>query len=52
LDAMGVDPDEAITAIRVSLGWDSQDEDVDRFLDVWGSLRGRAETGAKNKDRM
>ncbi len=51
LDAMGVDPDEAITAIRVSLGWNSRDEDVDRFLDVWGSLRGRAETDAKDKDK-
>ncbi len=50
LDAMGVDPDEAITAIRISLGWNSRDEDVDRFLDVWGSLRGRAETDVKVKE--
>lgn len=52
LDAMGVDPDEAITAIRISLGWNSRDEDVDRFLDVWGSLRARAETDEINRDTI
>jgi cysteine desulfurase len=38
LAAMGVDPDEAASAIRVSLGWASTPQDVDRFADAWGRL--------------
>jgi cysteine desulfurase len=38
LAAMGVDPDEATSAVRVSLGWGSTSEDVDRFVDAWGRL--------------
>ena len=38
LAAMGIDPTEAASAIRVSLGWASTPEDVDRFVDAWGRL--------------
>jgi cysteine desulfurase len=38
LAAMGVDPREAASAVRVSLGWASTSEDVDRFIDAWGRL--------------
>jgi cysteine desulfurase len=38
LAAMGIDPDEAASAIRVSLGWASTPQDVDRFVDAWGRL--------------
>ncbi len=38
LAAMGIDPTEAASAIRVSLGWASTQEDVDRFVDAWGRL--------------
>ena len=35
LAAMGVDPDEASRTIRVSLGWNSTREDVERFAEAW-----------------
>ena len=41
LAAMGLAPEIRGSAIRVSLGWASRDEDVDRFLDVWTELAGR-----------
>jgi cysteine desulfurase len=41
LAAMGIDPAEAASAIRISLGWASTAEDVDRFVDVWGRLYAR-----------
>jgi cysteine desulfurase len=46
LAAMGVEPEHAQSAIRVSLGWASTAQDVDRFVAVWSALdartRGRA----------
>ncbi|MEX2298120.1 MAG: cysteine desulfurase family protein [Dongiaceae bacterium] len=41
LGAMGVEPEAANAAIRVSLGWQSTDADVDRFLDAWRALATR-----------
>jgi cysteine desulfurase len=41
LAAMGVDPAETASAIRVSLGWASTVDDVDRFVDAWGRLYAR-----------
>lgn len=38
LAAMGVAPDLAQCAIRVSLGWNTTKDDVDRFIDVWHRL--------------
>ena len=38
LSAMGIAPDLAACAIRVSLGWTTTDDDVDRFIDVWKRL--------------
>ena len=38
LAAMGVAPAEAASAIRISLGWASTPDDVDRFVDAWGRL--------------
>jgi cysteine desulfurase len=38
LKAMGVDPDLARGAIRVSLGFSTTDEDVDCFLAAWNKL--------------
>ncbi len=35
LRAMGIDENSAATAIRVSLGWQSAVEDVERFFQVW-----------------
>ncbi|HLI10619.1 MAG TPA: cysteine desulfurase family protein [Alphaproteobacteria bacterium] len=42
LRAMGADNVAAGSAIRVSLGWESQAGDVDRFLNAWASLYARA----------
>ena len=46
LAAMGVDPTEAASAIRVSLGWASMPEDVDRLVDAWGRLYVRTRRAA------
>jgi cysteine desulfurase len=35
LRAMGASEEEAGSAIRVSLGWDSRADDIERFLDAW-----------------
>ncbi len=45
LRAMGV-PEEEQGAIRVSLGWASLEEDVERFLEAWGALLRRLRTAA------
>lgn len=42
LAAMGVPPALSKAALRLSLGWASQEEDVLRFLEVWRGLAGRA----------
>jgi cysteine desulfurase len=36
--AMGVPEDEALTAVRVSLGWSTTPAEVDRFVAVWRQL--------------
>lgn len=41
LTAMGVAPELAGCAIRVSLGWGSGEGDVERFLGAWGEMGGR-----------
>jgi len=38
LGAMGVSPELAGCAVRVSLGWGSGDADVTRFLEAWGTM--------------
>lgn len=48
LKAMEISPDLARSTIRVSLGWDSTEADVGRFLRSWAALyrrRGFAEEG-------
>lgn len=42
LSAMGEDASTASSAIRVSLGWDSDAAAVDRFLDAWTAMARRA----------
>ncbi len=41
LDAMGIAPEIASAAIRVSLGWNSSAADVQHFTTVWNKLRAR-----------
>ncbi len=42
LRAMGATPDEAASAIRVSLGWASSAADIDHLVAAWGALYARA----------
>ena len=46
LTAMGVPDDEALCALRVSLGWGTTEDDLARFVEVWGEIRDRAGAGA------
>jgi cysteine desulfurase len=41
LEAMGVGPDWADHAIRVSLGWATSEADIDRFLEAWSAMARR-----------
>ncbi|GAB4393454.1 MAG: cysteine desulfurase family protein [Kiloniellaceae bacterium] len=43
LTAMGASPEAAGSAIRVSLGWASRAEDIDRLLAAWGDLYRRSQ---------
>lgn len=42
LRAMGFSPELSACAIRVSLGWNSAADDVERFLDAWRGVVARA----------
>ena len=42
LRAMGASEAEAGSAIRVSLGWRSEENDIERLLEAWGALYARA----------
>ena len=47
LQAMGVPDDDAACALRVSLGWDTEAQDIERFVEVWKQvLRRRAVAGS------
>jgi cysteine desulfurase len=46
LEAMGVAPDVAACAIRVSLGWNTTEADILRFLETLNGLRERASARA------
>jgi cysteine desulfurase len=41
LDAMGVPPELGSAAIRVSLGWNTTESDIERFIAAWGKVYGR-----------
>lgn len=38
LEAMGMDDDLASGAIRVSLGWETSEDEIERFLESWRSV--------------
>jgi len=46
LDAMGVDPDLARCAIRISTGWHTTHEDIVAFAGAWGRIVTRARARA------
>ncbi len=41
LEAMGAGAEEMAGALRVSIGWNSTQEEADRFLDAWRTIIGR-----------
>ncbi len=46
LSAMGATPEEAESAIRVSLGWSTTAAEIEKFLDAWAALYRRARSVA------
>jgi cysteine sulfinate desulfinase/cysteine desulfurase-like protein len=48
LAAMGVPKDEARTAIRVSLGWTTTDQNIDMFIKTWNNIFKRSKAPAGN----
>ncbi len=46
LEAMGVAPEEADCAIRISLGWSSVAADIDHLVEAWGELYQRTRANA------
>ena len=50
LAAMGVDDEEALSAVRVSFGWNSEAEDGQKFVDAWAKIY--AKTGAMPAQAM
>lgn len=50
LKAMVPDGPETENAIRVSLGWTTEDSDIDRFVEAWSALYGRL--GAAEKIQL
>ncbi len=49
LAAMGVAPSLADEAIRVSFGWASRQEDIDRLIDAWTTLHRRSADATARK---
>jgi cysteine desulfurase len=49
LEAMGAAPSAAESAIRISMGWETAEEDIDRFVDAWTALRARTVGGGASK---
>ncbi|MEM7067682.1 MAG: cysteine desulfurase family protein [Pseudomonadota bacterium] len=41
LEAMGASPEEMAGALRVSIGWQSTEEEADKFLNAWKTIVGR-----------
>lgn len=46
LDAMGIAPERAKTAIRISLGWSSTEDHVERLIGAWTTIRNRTRARA------
>ena len=49
LVAMGANEDEATSAIRVSLGWNSTEEDAEAFIREWSKAYERIKTRSEQK---
>lgn len=49
LTAMGVDEAVARCALRVSMGWNTREEDIDRFLELWPKIVDRLNPEARHQ---
>jgi len=49
LTAMGIEEETARCALRVSLGWDTCEEDIDRFLELWPVIVDRLNPAARTR---
>lgn len=49
LTAMGVNEDLARCALRVSMGWNTTDAEIDRFLEIWPRLVDRLNPEARHQ---
>jgi cysteine desulfurase len=49
LEAMGFGPEVASSALRISLGWHTQVQDIDRCVEAWESFYRRARPVHKNQ---
>ncbi len=47
LKAMGASDEEATSALRISTGWNTDENDIDRFLEVWQNIYQRMKDKAK-----
>ncbi len=50
LAAMGVPAEEAATAIRVSLGWNTTEDEVQRFVEAWNDVYAKSQGNNKTRD--
>jgi len=46
LEAMGIAPAEADCAIRISLGWSTEEAEIDHLVEAWGALYARTRASA------
>jgi cysteine desulfurase len=42
LEAMGIAKDEAMTGVRVSMGWRTTKAEIDRFVEAWNNIYRRS----------
>jgi len=44
---MGIVDEVSSTAIRISLGWTTKNQDIDRFIKVWNEIFKRSKSSLK-----
>ena len=49
LKAMGVSDEETTSAIRISTGWNTTQNDIDRFIKVWQNITSRIQKKAQDR---
>ena len=46
LEAMGVPAEAAESAVRISLGWSTEEAEIDQLVKAWGALHARRRANA------